>query len=566
MVEQGSELSVLARFGIRDPARAVRELPSGWVEDPRWSALLEFVGDRAPDPDVALRRLCGTPPDIVEAVLSDPDKAAPMVAVLGFSEYLSGLVSRLPGAAGVLLGGDGPRQETLRDLKDERLLQIAARDLSSAPDRDSLVRTGHELSDLADDCLRAVIDQAGAEGMAVMAMGKLGGRELNYASDIDVLFVHRTGGDEAEAAAKRVMEAMNGPPVIFRTDADLRPEGRDGPLVRSLDAFAAYYRRWAQVWEFQSLIKCRFSAGDQSVGDDFLELVRPFVWPERLAPEAVEQVRALKSRAEAQVHRAGLSGRQVKLGRGGIRDVEFAVQLLQLVHGRHHPDLRVRNTLEALDVLGAEGFVAEQDADDLADAYVFLRHTEHRLQLISGRQTHTLPTQPARLEHVARGLGLRDSAEGSALDEFDGRWRHTTSVVRRIHERLFYRPLLEAFARTPAIGPALGAEEARDRLAALGFDRPQRAQDLIVSLTSGPSRSTRVMRAILPGLLAWLSETPDPDAGLVRLRDLVSRLESLPHLLAMLRDEPPVAELACRAVGTGPVLASLMQREPGLVA
>jgi glutamate-ammonia-ligase adenylyltransferase len=400
-----------------------------------------------------------------------------------------------------------------------------------------------------------------------MAMGKHGGRELNYASDIDVLFVYGDGDHHSyEAAARALMSAMNGPPTIFRTDADLRPQGRDGPLARSLEAFEAYYRRWSEVWELQALIKCRFAAGDAAVGDAFLRLVEPFVWPETLPDDAVEQIRALKARAEREVSRRGLVGREVKLAPGGIRDVEFAVQLLQLVHGRHHPELRSPTTLDALDVLGAEGFVAERDAAELAEAYVFLRHAEHRLQLARGRQTHTLPKSARERELLARGLGYRDDAQRPALDAFEEDWRRTTAVVRRIHERLFYRPLLESFGAAPAIGPTLPVEEARERLAALGFDRPPRAQEAIVRMTTGASRGSKIMRAILPGLLQWLSETPDPDAGLARLADLTQTLDGLPHLLSMLRDEPPVAELLCTALGTGPVLAELLARDPSLVA
>ncbi|HVL80431.1 MAG TPA: bifunctional [glutamine synthetase] adenylyltransferase/[glutamine synthetase]-adenylyl-L-tyrosine phosphorylase [Actinomycetota bacterium] len=554
-----SDTAALARYGLRDPAAAARELPSDWQVDGRWPRLLDLLGETA-DPDAALRRLCALPAPAVEAALADPGAARSLMATLGFSEYLASLVTRVDGLAGEILGGPVRERADLREMKDAALAAIAARDLTDEPTRPSFERTGAALADLGDACLRRLVEPG--SGLAVMAMGKYGGRELNYASDIDVLFVSEgMDPDSAEGTARALMDAMNGPPTIFRTDADLRPQGRDGPLVRSLDAFKAYYERWAEVWEFQSLIKCRFAAGDEDVGERFLEMAHPYVWPERLGAEAIEQVRALKARAEQEVERRGLHERQVKLGRGGIRDVEFAVQLLQLVHGRHHPQLRVRSTLEALDLLGAEGFVAEEDAAELAEAYVFLRHVEHRLQLVAGRQTHTLPTQAPRREHLARGLGYRDEPGRTALEAFEDRWRRTTAVVRRIHEQLFYRPLLEAFGEVPAMRP----EGALERLAAIGFDRPPRARESIVALTSGPSRRAKLMRVVLPGFLAWLAETPDPDAGLRNLLDLSRALESLPHLLVMLRDEPPVAEALCRALGTGPVLASLLQRDPALV-
>ncbi len=556
----------LARFGFREPAAALRELPGDWSDDASWLRVLEILGE-APDPDAGLRRLGSVEPAITEAVLADPDGHRAVLMVIGFSEYLTGLLVRIDGLAAELAGAAPMERENLRDHRDAGLARVAARDLTSPPTRESFERTGVELADLADDCLtRALASLGSPAGFAVMAMGKYGGRELNYASDIDVLFVSEAADhDEVEALGRRLMATMNGPPTVFRTDADLRPEGRDGPLVRSLAAYAAYYKRWAEVWEFQSLIKCRFAAGDPGVGEAFLDLVRPFVWPEQLEPEAIEQVRVLKARAEEQVARRGLVGRQVKLGPGGIRDVEFAVQLLQLVHGRHRADLRSPTTLAALDTLGAEGYVGRDDASELADAYVFLRHVEHRLQLVRGRQTHTLPKGPANRELLARGLGFRDTPEATALEAFEAEWRRTTTVVRRIHERLFYRPLLEAFIAAPALGPTLAEDEALERLSALGFDRPARAREAIAKLTGGASRRAKIMRAILPGLLRWLSETPDPDAGLLRLVDLAEAAGNLPHLLGTLRDEPPVAELVCRALGTGPVLAGLLERDPSLI-
>ncbi len=559
-----TDAGLLARHGFRSPERALQELPEGWRDDPRWDPLLAELGEVA-DPDAALRRLLRL--DVVERVLGSLETVRPLFALLGFSEYLTDVVARTPGLAGELLGDARTDRSDVREFRDAEIVRIAASDLVTEPSEESFRLVGRALADLGDGCVRRVLsDEARDTPLAVMAMGKYGGQELNYASDIDVLFVLGDGDVEhAERSARRLMERLTGPPVVFRVDADLRPEGRDGLLVRSLEAYGEYYMRWAQVWEFQSLIKCRFGAGDAGVGHSFHEMIEPFVWPERWAPDTVEQIRQLKARAEQEIHRRGLSSREVKLGRGGIRDVEFAVQLLQLVHGRHHPELRVRTTLDALELLGNEGFVAEEDAQELVDAYVFLRHTEHRLQLEAGRQTHTLPSSPAKREHLARGLGFRDSAEGSALEQFERRWVHTTTVVRTIHERLFYRPLMESFAAVPSVRPTMTPEEVEERLTVLGFDRPPRVRQAISDLTSGQTRRARLMRAILPGVLSWMAETPEPDLGMLRLVDLAKELDALPHILGVLREEPPVAELVCKALGTGPVLAALLQRDPSLI-
>jgi len=561
------DAALLARHGFRSPDRALGDLPDGWRDDARWNGLLEHIGETA-DPDAGLRRLLRLGDETVARVLATPQSARTLLVVLGFSDYLTDLVVRTRGLAGELLGDAAIERSDVREFRDAEIVRIAASDLTTDPSEASFRSAAHGLADLADECMRRVLHDAATDlPLAVLGMGKYGAQELNYASDIDVLFAFGDGDAEAaERAARNVMERLNGPPKLFRVDADLRPEGRDGPLVRSLDAYGEYYRRWAHVWEFQSLIKCRFAAGDTDVGGTFTELIQPFVWPEKLAPEAIEQIRQLKARAEHEIGRRGLSSREVKLGRGGIRDVEFAVQLLQLVHGRHHPELRVRGTLDALELLGAEGFVGEEDVAELVGAYVFLRHTEHRLQLDAGRQTHTLPTAPAKREHLARGLRFRDSHEGSALDAFEQHWARTTNIVRTIHERLFYRPLMEAFAGVPSVRPTLSPEEADERLAALGFDRPPRVRQAIADLTSGGTRRARLMRAILPGVLSWIGETPEPDLGMLRLADLARELDALPHLLAVLRDEPPVAELVCKALGTGPVLAGLLQRDPSLIA
>jgi glutamate-ammonia-ligase adenylyltransferase len=515
-----SDVALLARFGFRDPERALTDLPPNWRDDP---SFYEELG-RTPDPDGGLRRL--------KRLDALGDRT--LIPVVGFGDYLTDVLAR-----------------PSKSYRDTEIVRIAAADLSSEPTRASFERTSRALSDLADECVRQLLDD---EEIAVVGMGKYGAQELNYASDIDVLFV---GSEDATPSVRRLMQTMNGPPVIFRVDVDLRPEGRDGPLVRTLDAYRTYYERWAQVWEFQALIKSRFAVGDPALGRAFEELVVPFVWPETLARDAVEQVRVLKARAEQEIARQGLQAREVKLGTGGIRDIEFAVQLLQLVHGRHHVELRERSTLGALDVLGAEGYIGEEDAFDLVNAYVFLRHVEHRLQLEAGRQTHTLPEAPAKRELIARSMGF------SELRDFEVAFSRTTGVVRSIHERLFYRPLLEAFATAPAV--RFSADEAIERLTALGYDRAPRVREAIAAMTSGGSRRAKLMRAILPGVLGWMAETPEPDAGMVRLADVTRTLDAYPHALTMLRDEPPIAELLCRVLGTGPVLAELIEREPSII-
>jgi glutamate-ammonia-ligase adenylyltransferase len=414
---------------------------------------------------------------------------------------------------------------------------------------------------------------AGVARLAVVGMGKLGGAELNYVSDVDVVFCHAPlAGVDGQAAARAVggvvrgllggLGAVTPEGACFRVDANLRPEGRNGPLSRTLGSYVAYWDRWAQPWEFQALVKARPVAGDRALGAAWCRAAAPRVWPARLDPELVAAIRRTKARVEAtaQVREAG--ERQVKLGPGGLRDIEFAVQLLQLVHGRDDPSLRSGSTLVALRRLTAAGLVGREDAARLAGAYRFLRVVEHRLQLAQERRTHTIPRGAGERRWLARTIGYRDGPGGDALDAFEAERRHHAITVRTLHEKLFYRPLLEAFGAVPA---GLEPQQAVERLAALGFANPGRAMDNLHALTAGLSRRATILRAMLPVMLSWFAEAPDPDGGLAVLRTLVERIGDRDALHGALRDNPAVAELLCTVLGTSRLLGELLTRHPELL-
>jgi [glutamine synthetase] adenylyltransferase / [glutamine synthetase]-adenylyl-L-tyrosine phosphorylase len=468
--------------------------------------------------------------------------------------------------------------DALRRFKRRELLRVAVRDLAGQVLVDEVAA---ELADLADACLEAALVVATAESgydpppmrLAVLGMGKLGGSELNYVSDIDVLFCHEpVEGAEPEAAARaaervargvmRGLSAVTSEGTCFEVDANLRPEGRNGPLSRTLGSFVAYWDRWAQPWELQALIKVRSAAGDAALAARFCDEAAERVYPERLDPETVPAVRRMKARVEQSSKARAGGDRQVKLGPGGLRDVEFAVQLLQLVHGRHDPGLRSGSTLVALDRLTAAGFVGRADALQLAQAYRFLRLVEHRLQLASERRTHTIPSGEEARRWLARTLGYRDGPEASALERFEADRRRHAAAVRGLHEKLFYRPLLEAFGAVPA---GLDPEGARERLAALGFANPDRAMASLRALTSGLSRRATLMRAMLPVMLPWLAEAPDPDGGLTALRVLAEALGDRAAFYGMVRDNPAAAELLCTVLGTSRLLGDLLARHPELL-
>ncbi|MCJ7725524.1 MAG: DUF294 nucleotidyltransferase-like domain-containing protein, partial [Acidimicrobiia bacterium] len=455
----------------------------------------------------------------------------------------------------------------LRNGVRRAMLGIAVGDLTG---RLSMPEVGRALSDLADEAAATALEEAeritgSTVTMTVVAMGKWGGRELNYASDIDVLFVYE-GGEAAGAAARRIAETFiaildGGGNGAFRVDADLRPEGRQGPLARSLASYRAYWERWAETWEMQALLKARPASGDPSLGAAFIEAAEPFVFPETLGAEAVREIRSMKTRAEQISAGAGV---EIKRGVGGIRDVEFAVQLLQLVHGRSDPALRGANTLEALNVLGEGGYVRPDDAGTLAEAYHWLRDVEHRLQLFGLSRAHTLPSDPSRLERVAKAMGYRDESALSAVTAFDHDLVKRRAAVRTIHERLFYRPLLEAFAASPAV--RLTDEGAARQLAALGYADTDAARRAFADLTTGLSRRSRLMQQMLPLMLDWLSAAPDPDLGLSQLRLLVTTAPDNAGLIAALRDNPAIAERLCTLLGTSRLLGRLVDRIPASLA
>lgn len=456
--------------------------------------------------------------------------------------------------------------------KRHELLRIAARDLTGL---DALEAIMAALSAMATDVLAASVRLAEADGIGVIAMGKLGAAELNYASDVDVLFVGDGDhdGQALDRSARRMAAIAR---RCFRVDLNLRPEGRDGALVRSPASYEAYWSRWADPWERQALLKAAPVAGDADLGAAFAKAAATHLWGAPFTADELRAVRDLKARAESTVARRGAADREIKLGPGGIRDIEFAVQVLQLVHGGADGELRRPATLDALAELADGGYVARPDADVLAGAYRFLRTVEHRLQLDDERQVHAVPADPAGRERLARVMGFEPKADASARGLFDDALRVHRREARAIHERLWWRPLLDDLARTGARRSAEGAANgdgqllAEDviaaRLEASGFTNLERTRQAVNELTRGLTRASRLMQQLLPVLLDWLSATPDPDLGLLGLRQLASGPQRSMVLATAFRDKPHVAERLCTLLGTSRMLAELLRRNPDLIS
>jgi [glutamine synthetase] adenylyltransferase / [glutamine synthetase]-adenylyl-L-tyrosine phosphorylase len=596
----------LLRLGFEDSARARDELAAlGERAEP-----LVAILARTADPDQALAGLARLAqragPDLVTELADDEGTAMRLLSVLGASSALTDHLCRHPEQwrelADPFLGSTRPAAYAVRDallravgadpadplpaaalpeteatdalrVEYRRLLiRLTARDLTHSLGVDD---ASAELSDLAAGTLdaalaiaRAAVPEAADARLAVVALGKCGGHELNYVSDVDVLFVVEPaeGVDEAHATRvatrlashlMRVCSAHTGEGTIWPVDANLRPEGAAGPLVRTLASHRAYYDRWAKTWEFQALLKGRPVAGDLGLGQQFVTLVEPMVWQVASRDGFVGDVQAMRRRVLDTIP-ARDADRQLKLGVGGLRDVEFAVQLLQLVHGRSDERLRDAGTLHALDSLTERGYVGREDGEALHRAYAFLRTLEHRIQLQHLRRTHVVPDDEASLRRLGRGMGFTKEP-GKALEEA---WAHHRLEVRRLHEKLFYRPLLEAVARVPAEGARLTTEAAGERLAALGYADPRGALRHLEALTSGVSRTAAIQRALLPAMLEWFADAPDPDAGLFGFRRISESLGSTHWYLKTLRDEGEVAERLARLLATSRYATDLLEREP----
>ncbi|MBB6629837.1 bifunctional [glutamine synthetase] adenylyltransferase/[glutamine synthetase]-adenylyl-L-tyrosine phosphorylase [Nocardioides sp. KIGAM211] len=598
----------LVRLGFRDAEPALAALHRLGADAEPLLAILA----RTADPDQALDalvRLAEVVDDrdaLVEELVDDEGTAMRLLCVLGASSALADHLVRHPEhwreLTDPLLGSTRPaayavRADLLRavgadpdaplptaTLDDAAaldalrveyrriLLRLASRDLAHHLGLDDAAA---ELSDLAAGTLEAALAVArqrvaGAElaRLAVVAMGKCGGHELNYVSDVDVIFAFEPadGADENDAARVatqlashliRVCGEHTTEGTIWPVDAALRPEGKSGPLVRTIASHRGYYERWAKTWEFQALLKARPVAGDLALGEEYVAMVAPMVWTAAERDGFVADTQAMRRRVVKNIPPREAE-RQLKLGSGGLRDVEFAVQLLQLVHGRADESIRAPTTLSALAALTRGGYVGREDGEALHEAYSFLRTLEHRIQLRQLRRTHVVPTEEESLRALGRSMGfVKDSV--TALDKA---WQHERLEVRRLHEKLFYRPLLTAVARIPGDEARLSPDAAGKRLAALGYLDPKAALRHLEALTSGVSRTASIQRTLLPAMLDWFADAPDPDAGLFGFRRISESLGESPWYLKTLRDEGQVAERLATLLATSRYASGLLEREP----
>jgi glutamate-ammonia-ligase adenylyltransferase len=592
-----TETGIFSRSGFSDPSKSADLIKTLKVEI-NHELLIEDLSNVA-DPDNALLllvRIADQQDKNLNKVLKDNDARLRLLQVLGSSNGLGEHLVSYPEDVQVFFEETSINKASSKDeliqvftkasktsranlVREYRkvLLGLASRDICYKwPLRD----VAAELADAADAILQSALNTALEKNpelakqfkLAIIAMGKSGGQELNYVSDVDVIFTASptSGIDEQSAisaATKIATEVMqyisvaNDGGDIWEVDAALRPEGKAGPLVRTVEQHVAYYQRWASTWEFQALLKARFSAGDLELGNKYLEEITPFVWQAASKENFVDDVQKMRKKVEENIDNR-IGERELKLAPGGLRDVEFAVQLLQLVHGRSDAMVRSPNTLEALDQLASWGYIGREDAATFSTAYTFLRTLEHRIQLQKLSRTHVLPEEDSELRKLGRSLGYMSESSS----DLEKQWRKHQLEVRRIHEKLFYRPLLNAVARLDAGSARLTISEATSRLNALGYKDPESALRHIESLTTGVSRRAVIQKTLLPVLLSWFADGPEPDIALLSFRRLSDALGSTPWFLRLLRDESAAAELMAKLLSSSRYATDLLMSAPEAVS
>ena len=502
----------------------------------------------------------------------------------------------------------------LRLFRKQEMLRIGLRDLLGRAD---LTETVAELSSLAEVCLQTAYERADAElrnrfgapliqsadgstrnaGFAVIGMGKLGGRELNFSSDIDLMYVYTADGETEGmpgpdgTPANRIsnhqyfiklaekLSAAIGQNTadgfVFRVDLRLRPEGQRGPLAQSLGGYEIYYESWGQAWERSALIKARPVAGDEAVGREFLERITPFVYRKYLDFGAIVEIREMKQKINRDVEQKGKTHRDVKLGYGGIREIEFLVQALQLIYGGRDRGLRERNALIALHTLAQKGLLTYQENAELSKAYAFLRTVEHRIQILNDLQTQTLPAGEAELRSLARRTGYLEPGREAEMLLMD--YSAHTQRVRSIYDNLLSQPDQAKDGDLPRseyaelLGPEAGEQEMTAMLGRYGFRDPSKAYRNIVLLREGQAfihqtpRSRRVFNEMFPLLFEEIAGAPDPDMALNYFESYLASQGSWDAFQAFMRQDVRAIKVLISVFGNSEYFSRMLVRSPALL-
>ena len=484
------------------------------------------------------------------------------------------------------------RMTALRVFRQREILRIAARDVfAHAPLRAvtlDLANLAEAATDVAWRWAKEELEanhgapktDNGPAQFVVLGMGKLGGRELNFSSDIDLIFLYSENGETSGGSGRtlsnheffyrlgeRIFKYLNEDTVegrVFRVDMRLRPHGQMAPLAVTLDNALMYYEQTGQAWERQALIKVRPIAGDRELGESFVNETRPFVFPKFFDDETLESIRQIKAQMESKLERDGTTNTEVKLGRGGIRDVEFTIQMLQLLNGGRVPEVRAPHTLDAIRELGERNIITPFEADSLARNYTFMRQVEHRIQIEGSQQRHELPKEPTALERLARRLGY-DSG-----DAFMVVYTDRADETRSILERYLAAKGRGTLWITDLLDSRSDAEEGLSRLAAKGFKNPEAARGEWLTLANGTAEAPHSQHvrqqfaAIAPKLIDALAECRDPDAELIRLTRILNQIHAPATVYSLLQQAEHLPAYLVKIVENSEFLAEILTRDPGL--
>jgi glutamate-ammonia-ligase adenylyltransferase len=583
------------------------------------------------DPDMALNNLdrfvAASRSPLSLATLFERDREAlpTLLQILSTSQYLSDLLVRDPESfdlvrvtEGLPVGREVLREEIcseadaltddravmdlLRRYKQRETLRIAYGDIVR---KQRLETVTEQISFLADAICEAALRTAWkkmqqsrgnprrADGqaarLAVLALGKLGGTELNYSSDIDLVLVSDSGGktdgvrsvsnqeffDRLAASFVKLLTEPTELGVAYRVDLRLRPEGDQGTPVIAMEQALRYYDLKGRTWERQAFVKARCVAGSADLGREFLDQMEPWVYRRYLSGADITGIKALKRRIEQRVAREGADMRNIKTGHGGIRDIEFVIQFLQLLNGGGLREIRTGNTLTAIDRLEKVGCLTFEERSMLDENYVFLRRVEHRLQILFDMQTHTLPTSDQEMRRLAIRMGYVDQPQGQALARFRADLKTKTELNRRILNHL----LSDAFGKEQqtepetdlVLDPDPPEETLRETLTRHGFRDVRAAYDNLTALSQERSsflsthRCRHFLASIAPRLLAAISRTPDPDATLVNLSKVSDSLGGKGVLWELFSFNPPSLQLYVHLCASTPYLSQILISNPGMI-
>jgi glutamate-ammonia-ligase adenylyltransferase len=569
----------------------------------------------------ALARVRDAAPSALAEAARDPACAARLVTLLGASPLVTRLllaeetfwpaalaaptapVQALAPPPAVEAGADAETLwRHLRVLKRRRILLIAARDLLGDA---SLEDTTAALSTLAEDALELavagtraamvaahgdVVGPGGPTGFVVLGMGKLGGRELNFSSDVDLVYLYGVGGGDSAGGPRgrlspreffarlaegvsRALHQSTGEGFVFRVDLRLRPDGTNGPIANSTPDALTYYEAYGKTWERAAYLKARPLAGDRAVGEAFLADLEPFVYRRFLDFGTIEDIAEMKSRVEASL--ASARGIDVKLGRGGIREIEFVIQSLQLVHAGKDGRIRERNSLAALSLLAEHRYLDPAEGEALRDAYRFLRDVEHKIQLVDERQTQVIPADDGELR-LARRLGYARARPEDAVARFRADLeRHQERVQAAFAAMLYSRrqgAAADSGGRFSGLLDTLDDEKATTAaLGGLGFRDLEGSRTHLRLLRDGAPgspatpRRQKLLREVAPALLEAVVQAPDPDLALRHLAAFLTAIGARSSFLALLAENPPTLRVLVRLFGSSDFLAGLLIRHPEML-